>query len=66
MKLVLDELADLGLRQGVKVAVGGAPIEEVFSKEIGADYYFESAVRKVKPDILMMAALLTTTIENPH
>ncbi|HEY3424348.1 MAG TPA: corrinoid protein [Negativicutes bacterium] len=43
MKLVLDELADLGLRQGVKVAIGGAPIEEVFSKEIGADYYFESA-----------------------
>ncbi|MDF2573049.1 MAG: metH 9 [Sporomusa sp.] len=43
MKQVVDELEEVGLRQGLKIAVGGAPIGENFSKEIGADYYFESA-----------------------
>lgn len=43
MKVVIEELNNWGLRQGVKVAVGGAPVDETFAKEIGADYYFESA-----------------------
>lgn len=43
MKQVVEELEEVGLRQGLKIAVGGAPIGENFSREIGADYYFESA-----------------------
>ncbi|HWR44928.1 corrinoid protein [Sporomusa sp.] len=43
MKQVVDELHEVGLRHGVKIAVGGAPIGENFAREIGADYYFESA-----------------------
>ena len=43
MKQVIDELAEVGLRNAVKIGVGGAPIEEGFAREIGADYYFESA-----------------------
>ncbi|HML32867.1 corrinoid protein [Sporomusa sphaeroides] len=43
MKVVIEELNEGGLRQGVKIAVGGAPVDEPFAKEIGADYYFESA-----------------------
>ncbi|SDE64963.1 Methionine synthase [Sporomusa acidovorans DSM 3132] len=43
MKQVIDELIEAGIRPGVKIAVGGAPVQENFSREIGADYYFESA-----------------------
>lgn len=43
MKQVVDELEEVGLRNSVKIGVGGAPVAESFAKEIGADYYFESA-----------------------
>lgn len=43
MKQVIAELKDNGLRPTVKIGVGGAPITESFAKEIGADYYYESA-----------------------
>jgi 5-methyltetrahydrofolate--homocysteine methyltransferase len=37
MKLVIDELERAGLRQRVNVFVGGAPINQSFAEEIGAD-----------------------------
>jgi 5-methyltetrahydrofolate--homocysteine methyltransferase len=37
MKMVIDELEGAGLRQGVKVFVGGAPVNQSFADEIGAD-----------------------------
>jgi 5-methyltetrahydrofolate--homocysteine methyltransferase len=37
MKMVIDELAGAGLRQGVNVFVGGAPVNQSFADEIGAD-----------------------------
>ena len=37
MKMVIDELAAAGLRQRVKVFVGGAPVNRSFADEIGAD-----------------------------
>lgn len=43
MKDVISELELQGLRDGVKVIVGGAPITDAFAKEIGADYTFEDA-----------------------
>ncbi len=43
MKEVIDELISAGLREQVKVIVGGTPITVEFAREIGADYYFEDA-----------------------
>jgi 5-methyltetrahydrofolate--homocysteine methyltransferase len=43
MKEVIDEVETQGLRDDVKIIVGGAPITEAFAKEIGADYTFEDA-----------------------
>jgi methanogenic corrinoid protein MtbC1 len=37
MKLVIQELEAAGLRQGVNVFVGGAPVNQGFADEIGAD-----------------------------
>jgi 5-methyltetrahydrofolate--homocysteine methyltransferase len=37
MKMVIDELEEAGLRQRVKVFVGGAPVNQGFADEIGAD-----------------------------
>lgn len=51
MKLVIEALVEAGVRNSVKVMVGGAPITEKFAKEIGADGYAPdaaSAVEKVR------------------
>lgn len=48
---VIDALADAGLRDSVKVMVGGAPVKQDFADEIGADgwaYDAASAVPKAK------------------
>jgi 5-methyltetrahydrofolate--homocysteine methyltransferase len=39
MKMVIDALEETGLRQSVKVFVGGAPITQGFADEIRADGY---------------------------
>ena len=43
MKVVIDALTAAGLRDSVKIMVGGAPISEAFAKEIGADGYSANA-----------------------
>ena len=43
-KVVIDALQEAGLRDRVKVAVGGAPITPAFADEVGADIYTEDAV----------------------
>jgi 5-methyltetrahydrofolate--homocysteine methyltransferase len=43
MKEVVDELKVQGLRESVKVIVGGAPVTSDFATEIGADYFFQDA-----------------------
>ena len=47
MKSTLEALEDLGVRGQVKVMVGGAPVTDVFAKEIGADGYAPDASRAV-------------------
>ena len=47
MKSTLAALEDLGVRGQVKVMVGGAPVTDVFAKEIGADGYAPDASRAV-------------------
>lgn len=39
MKEVIDKLEEVGLRDKVKVMIGGAPVTEKFANEIGADLY---------------------------
>ncbi len=46
-KDVIEALEDVGLRPGVKVMVGGAPVTQSWAEEIGADGYSEDAVGAV-------------------
>ena len=39
MKKTIDALKEAGLREKVKVIVGGAPLTQAFADEIGADGY---------------------------
>lgn len=48
MKNVIDALKSAGLRESVKVIVGGAPVTEAYAKEIGADAYAKDAVEAVE------------------
>ena len=43
MKVVVETLAGVGLRDRVKVMVGGAPVTQAFAEEIGADAYGKDA-----------------------
>jgi corrinoid protein of di/trimethylamine methyltransferase len=43
MKTVIDALIDAGLRDKVKIIVGGAPVSAGFAAEIGADGYGDTA-----------------------
>ncbi len=43
MKPVIDAAREKGLRENIKVMIGGAPVNEDFSNEIGADYYTADA-----------------------
>lgn len=44
---LIQALEEAGLRDQVKVMVGGAPVTESFAKEIGADGYAEDAISAV-------------------
>ncbi len=46
-KRLIDTIVEAGLRDKVKVMVGGAPVTESFAKEIGADGYANDAISAV-------------------
>jgi corrinoid protein of di/trimethylamine methyltransferase len=48
MPRLIQALCEKGLREKVKVMVGGAPVLPAWAKEIGADGYGESAMEAVK------------------
>ena len=51
MKTTIDALVEAGLRDEVKVLIGGAPVTQAYSDQIGADGYApdaSSAARKAK------------------
>ncbi len=51
MKVTIDALAAAGVRDGVKIMIGGAPLTQAYADQIGADGYSQdasSAVRKAK------------------
>jgi corrinoid protein of di/trimethylamine methyltransferase len=47
MENVIKLLRDRGIRQNVKVMIGGAPVDAGFAKKIGADAYGEDAAAAV-------------------
>ena len=47
MKTTIEALKQAGVRDQVKVLVGGAPITQKYAEEIGADGYSENAVGAV-------------------
>ncbi|MEM2235453.1 MAG: corrinoid protein [Desulfurococcaceae archaeon] len=47
-KNVIEALKREGLRDRVKVIIGGAPVTEEWAKSIGADGYAEDAIRAVR------------------
>lgn len=48
MREVIEKLKAKGIRDNVKVMVGGSPISQKFADEIGADGYSSNAVEAVK------------------
>lgn len=51
MKDVIEAIEDMGMRDKVKIVIGGAPVTDDFAKQIGADGFApdaSSAVRLVK------------------
>jgi corrinoid protein of di/trimethylamine methyltransferase len=55
MKTTIDAMKQAGMRNRVKVIVGGAPITEKFAQEIGADGFSESAAGAVAAAKKVMA-----------
>ncbi len=47
MKVTIDALKAAGVRDQVKVMIGGAPVTEAYAKQIGADGYAPDASRAV-------------------
>ena len=43
MKQTIDAMTESGLRDGIKVIVGGAPVSQKFAEDIGADGYAPDA-----------------------
>lgn len=48
MKEIIDLLKERGLRESVKVMVGGSPVSKKYADEIGADGYSVNAVEAVR------------------
>lgn len=48
MKTVIEKLQQEGVREKIKVMVGGSPISPGYAKDIGADGYSTNAVEAVK------------------
>ena len=48
MRSVIEKLKEKGIRDNIKVMVGGSPISQKYANEIGADGYSSNAVEAVK------------------
>jgi len=56
MKAVMEKLRDAGMRDTVKVMIGGAPVTQKYADEIGADGYSSNANAAVALARKLMAA----------
>ena len=48
MPVVIQALKNAGLRDGVKVMIGGAPVTKAYADQIGADGYAPDASQAAK------------------
>ena len=48
METVIHSLEEAGIRDQVKVMVGGGPVSQKFAEKIGADGYSQNAVEAVR------------------
>ena len=48
VKPVIDALQEQGLRENVKVVVGGRPITQEFVDEVGADGFAEDSIKAIQ------------------
>ncbi len=48
MRTTMEALSESGVRNQVKVLIGGAPVNERFAREIGADGYAPDAYQSVQ------------------
>lgn len=48
MPAVIEKLKELGIRDKVKIMVGGAPVSQGFADKIGADGYTRNAIEAVR------------------
>jgi len=48
MRNVIECIEESGLRDQVKILVGGAPVTEAFARKVGADYYADNAADAVE------------------
>ena len=51
---VIDALKENGLRESVKVIIGGAPVSEEWAREIGADAYAFDASSAIRISLELM------------
>jgi len=47
MKSIIEALEEAGLRDSVRIMIGGAPVTETYAREIGADAYASDAASAV-------------------
>ena len=55
IKTTIDTIVEAGLREKVKIMIGGAPVTQKYADEVGADIYAPdgaAAARKAKTIIL--------------
>ena len=55
-KKLVEAITNAGLRDQVKIMIGGAPVTESFAREIGADGYAEDAISAVDLAFRLMDA----------
>jgi len=56
MKTTIEAIRTAGLRESVKIMIGGAPVSQRFADEIGADAYARDAVRAAEKVKELLAA----------
>lgn len=61
MELVIEALKEKGLREAVKIIVGGRPINREYAEMIGADEYGKDAIEGVKKCLSMIGRVYDGT-----
>lgn len=63
METVTQELQKAGMRERIRVMVGGAPVSEMFAKKVGADAYASHAAVAVETAKQLVAAAKASAAE---